>query len=137
VLRCPYIGEEWCSVGAAVFIEGDRILNVSGLWEYREGEVVYGLLFDQQGNGLYDWQQGQFKTAVLTKGQWKGRWVQAGNDREGGFEAWLANDGMSARGRWWYTRIENDTNPLESGGEFILQRKKGLDDAPASDIASP
>lgn len=115
----------------------DRLPSVSGMWEYREGEVVYDLLLDGQGNGTYDWQQGQFETAVLTQGQWKGTWIQVGNDREGGFEAWLAEDGLSARGRWWYTRIGSDADPLEPGGEFTLERKGGPDVAHARDIGRP
>lgn len=88
---------------------------------------MYDLLLDGQGNGSYDWQQGHFETVVLTQGQWKGTWVQVGNDREGGFEARLADNGLSARGRWWYTRVGHDTDPLEPGGEFTLQRKGRLE----------
>ena len=67
-------------------------------------------------------QEGRFETTALSNGLWKGRWVQLGNDREGGLEARLAKDGMSARGLWWYTRIGNDNDPLEPGGEFTLRR---------------
>ncbi len=101
---------------------GDSLVNLSGLWEYCQGEVVYELLLDRYGNGPYDWQEGRFETTALSNDQWKGRWVQLGNDREGGLEARLAKDGMSARGRWWYTRIGNDNDPLEPGGEFTLRR---------------
>lgn len=101
---------------------GDPPVKLSGMWEYQQGEVVYELLLDRNGNGTYDWQQGQFQTVAVLDGQWKGRWVQSGNDREGGFEARLAKDGMSARGRWWYSRIGNDNDPLEPGGEFTLRR---------------
>ncbi len=97
-------------------------VNLSGMWEYHQGEVVYELLLDRHGNGPYGWQEGRFETTALSNGQWKGRWVQLGNDREGGFEAWLAKDGMLARGRWWYMRIGNDNDPLEPGGEFMLRR---------------
>ncbi len=102
----------------------DRFLNVSGMWEYREGEVVYDLLLDRQGNGTYDWQQGRFETAVLTQGQWKGTWVQVGNDREGGFEARLGGDGLSARGRWWYTRLGNDTDTFGIGRRIYLATQR-------------
>ena len=101
--------------------------NLSGMWEYRQGEIVYNLLLDRHGNGGYDWQQGRFETMSLSQGQWMGKWVQTGNDREGNFEAQLAEDEMSARGRWWYTRIENDTDPLVPGGQFELIRKGGID----------
>lgn len=120
-----------------VSFERDALSNVSGMWEYREGDVVYDLLLDGQGNGSYDWQQGHFETSVLTQGLWKGTWVQVGNDREGGFEARLAGNGMSARGRWWYTRIGNDTDPLEPGGEFTLERKGRLDGVHVLGAGSP
>lgn len=102
----------------------DRRENLSGMWEFREGEVVYDLYLDQHGNGTYDWEDGSFETTSLLNGQWKGKWVQFGNDREGGFEAQLGQDGMSARGRWWYTRIGHDSEPLQPGGQFRLTRKR-------------
>lgn len=110
------------SGGSSGYSSGDSLANLSGMWEHRQGEVVYELLLDRHGNGPYDWQEGRFETTALSSGQWKGRWVQLGNDREGGLEARLAQDGMSARGRWWYTRIGNDNDPLDPGGEFTLRR---------------
>jgi hypothetical protein len=95
---------------------------LSGMWEYHEGEVMYEVFLDRQGNGTYDWQQGRFETTSLQGKMWKGLWIQAGNDREGGFEAQLEEGGMAAHGRWWYTRIGNDYDPLEPGGQFILMR---------------
>ncbi|MDT7043643.1 hypothetical protein [Candidatus Nitronereus thalassa] len=100
----------------------DSLESLSGHWEYHEGEVMYNLVLDQQGNGTYDWQQGRFKTTSLLDKTWKGRWIQLGNDREGGFEAQLEESGLTAHGRWWYTRIGNDLDPIEPGGNFILTR---------------
>lgn len=98
-------------------------LDLSGIWEYQEGEIVYELSLDRNGNGNYEWQGGRFETTFLSGGLWKGKWMQARNNREGGFDARLANDGLSAHGRWWYTRIEEDRDPLEPGGQFTLRRK--------------
>lgn len=101
------------------------ISDLSGLWEYHEGEIVYELLLDDYGNGEYDWQAGRFETLSLSHGQWKGKWFQIGNDREGEFEILLAEDGLSARGTWWYTRIGKDSDPLIPGGQFELIFKGG------------
>ena len=88
---------------------------------------MYDLILDSHGNGTYDWQQRRFDTTFLSEGLWKGIWFQSGNDREGRFEAQLAKDGLSAHGRWWYTRIENDRDPLDTRGQFMLFRKGGID----------
>ena len=86
------------------------------MWEYRQGEVVYELLLDRHGNGPYDWQEGRFETTAVSNGQWKGRWVQLGNDREGGFEAWLAKDGMSARGHSIFGKPKMECRLADGGG---------------------
>jgi hypothetical protein len=101
------------------------ISDLSGLWEYHEGEIVYDLLLDHYGNGGYDWKEGRFETLSLSHGQWEGKWFQIGNDREGKFEAQLSEDGLSARGKWWYTRIGKDSDPLTPGGQFELIFKGG------------
>lgn len=101
------------------------ISDLSGLWEYHEGEIVHDLLLDDHGNGGYDWQEGRFETLSLSHGQWKGKWFQMGNDREGEFEIQLSKDGLSARGMWWYTRIGKDSDPLIPGGQFELIFKGG------------
>ena len=99
-----------------------RIQDMEGEWEYRETSVVYPLKFDQKGNGSYEWKQGRFVTTRLEHGVWSGTWHQAENDREGEFEMQLETDGRSAIGRWWYTRIEQDRDPLEPGGTFTLHK---------------
>ncbi len=101
---------------------GEEIHTLSGDWEYQEGNVVYLLRLNQLGNRTYDWQDGFFETHSLSHGLWKGIWRQMGNDREGGFEAILSESGDSAQGRWWYTRIEIDHQPLQPGGHFVLTR---------------
>ncbi len=95
---------------------------LSGVWEYREGALVYDLMLDDHGNGSYDWHDGFFRTRSLSHDHWVGTWQQSGNDREGGFEAQLADDGLSAEGRWWYTRIGSERKLLETGGHFSLMR---------------
>jgi len=129
----PHSGERNVEKSTPAYWDPDW--SPAGTWEYQEGDVVYELLLDRNGNGNYEWQQGQLETTYLSGGQWKGKWIQFGNDREGRFEARLSSDGMSAQGKWWYTRIGEDGNPLEPGGEFVLKRKdflpKSLSEAPS------
>ena len=96
---------------------------LSGVWEYQEGALVYELMLDDHGNGSYKWHDGHFRTTKLIHHHWVGTWQQSGNDREGGFEAQLADDGLSAEGRWWYTRIGSDRDPQATEGHFSLLRK--------------
>ena len=99
-----------------------QLKDLAGGWEYEGGSVVYPLLLDQEGKGTYEWQNGRFQTTSLSNGIWKGTWFQEENDREGGFELKLHQDLQKATGRWWYTRIGDDQNPAEPGGNFSLQR---------------
>ena len=99
-----------------------QIQDLAGEWEYEEASVAYRLTLDRNGNGNYEWKQGRFATTSLKNGLWIGTWHQRDNDREGGFELQLAQDLRSARGRWWYTRIEQDHDPLNPGGTFRLTR---------------
>ncbi len=99
-----------------------ELKDLAGVWEYQEGSVITPLTFDQHGNGTYDWKQGKFITDSLENGVWKGMWHQEENDREGGFEMHLDQGLRSATGRWWYTRIEQDRDPLDPGGTFTLHR---------------
>jgi len=96
--------------------------RLSGVWEYQEGGVVYELVLDEKGNGSYDWHEGYFRTESFSENRWVGTWHQPGNDREGGYEAFLSEDGQLAEGRWWYTRIGNEENPDTGGGYFLLRR---------------
>ena len=102
-----------------------KIQDLAGIWEFEMANTVYPLTFDQQGNGTYEWKQGRFTTTRLEGRVWKGTWHQQDNDREGGFEMLLSPDLQSADGRWWYIRIGQDHDPLNSGGDFILRRAKG------------
>ncbi len=99
-----------------------QLKDLAGVWEYKEASAVYPLTFDQYGNGIYDWKQGRFTTKSLDNGLWKGTWHQQENDREGGFEMHLDPDLRSATGSWWYTRIEQDSDPLDPGGTFTLKK---------------
>jgi len=100
--------------------------DLAGIWEYQEGTIIYALPLDEHGDGTYEWKNGQFHTTSLSDGVWKGTWTQEENDREGGFELHLSDDIQSAKGRWWYTRIGKDHEPLDPGGSFTVRRKKGL-----------
>jgi len=100
-----------------------QVSDLAGEWEYEEGNVVYPLTFDRKGNGAYEWKDGQFTTTSVVNHRWIGTWYQRENDREGGFEIQLSGDVLTATGRWWYTRIEQDHDPLDSGGTFTLTRQ--------------
>ena len=47
-----------------------------------------------------------------------------GNDREGGFEVLLSEDGTQAKGVWWYLRVGTQKNipPREHGGTYTWKR---------------
>ena len=97
-------------------------MNLSGEWDILEVEddKRYRATLDQQGNGPYTNQGGRFTTTLLSNRQWQGTWHQSGNDREGGFELLLSEDGTKAKGAWWYTRVGNQRNipPGEHGGTY-------------------
>ena len=95
---------------------------LAGVWEYEEGGIVTPLALDAKGNGEYDFKGGKFVTVALTNHSWTGVWIQSENDREGGFEVKLSADYTAGEGRWWYTRIEQDTSPARPGGRFQLSR---------------
>ncbi|RMH02978.1 MAG: hypothetical protein D6704_13280 [Nitrospirae bacterium] len=96
--------------------------HLAGVWEYREGGRSYRLVVDEHGRGFYSWNQGQLETVSLNHGQWRGLWFQRGNDREGEFVIHLSPDGRTGEGRWWYTRIGSDHDPLYPGGTFTISR---------------
>jgi hypothetical protein len=97
---------------------------VSGTWEIQEEDKTYHAVLDASGNGSYTWQQGMLVTTRIANGDWEGTWHQAGNDREGGFEVRLSEDGMIANGKWWYTRVGSRRNipPRQWGGDYRLKR---------------
>lgn len=99
--------------------------TLAGAWEYDDGSMVYCLHLNQHGNGKYDWQGGHFVTKQILNGRWQGIWLQTENDREGEFYLRLSENGKKAEGQWWYTRIEEDTSPIQPGGLFVLRHVSG------------
>ena len=98
---------------------------LEGVWEYEDSGVVVTLKLDEQGNGTYPWNDGELLTLALSDHTWTGTWRQPGNDREGGFEVKLSDDYSEGEGRWWYTRIADDTALAQPGGTFHLTKIQG------------
>jgi hypothetical protein len=100
--------------------------DLSGEWEILEIEdnKTYRATLDRQGNGPYTWQGGQFTTTNFNDRRWHGTWKQTGNDREGGFELVLSEDGTQAKGIWWYVRVgdKNNIPPRQHGGTYVWKR---------------
>jgi hypothetical protein len=97
--------------------------NLGGEWEYHEDMGATRMALDTKGNGTYVWQNGHVTTTSVSGRRWQGKWMQEGNDREGGFEVVLSSDGTEAEGKWWYTRIGTyHLAPREKGGECWLTR---------------
>lgn len=100
--------------------------DLSGEWEVLEVEddKRYKATLDKAGNGPYTQQGGRFTTTKCADRLWQGTWHQPGNDREGGFELLLSEDGRQAKGRWWYTRVGTHKNipPREHGGSYQWKR---------------
>ncbi len=96
--------------------------DVSGEWDILEveDEKRYKATLDKNGNGPYTQQGGRFVTTKIENRLWQGTWHQPGNDREGGFEVLLSEDGTQAKGIWWYTRVDTRKNipPKEHGGTY-------------------
>jgi hypothetical protein len=96
--------------------------DVGGEWDILEveDEKRYKATLDKSGNGPYTQQQGRFVTTKIENRLWQGTWHQPGNDREGGFEVLLSEDGKEAKGIWWYTRVDTRKNipPKEHGGTY-------------------
>ncbi|MEQ1845806.1 MAG: nuclear transport factor 2 family protein, partial [Nitrospira sp.] len=86
--------------------------DVSGEWDILEVEddKRYKATLDKNGNGPYTQQGGRFVTTKIENRLWQGTWHQPGNDREGGFEVLLSEDGTQAKGIWWYTRVDTRKN---------------------------
>ncbi|WNM60698.1 hypothetical protein [Candidatus Nitrospira neomarina] len=99
-----------------------QVQDLAGIWEYADKTGSNTITLDEEGNGPYEWEGGWFETQELKDGVWKGQWMQAGNDREGRFELKWLDDSSIAQGRWWYTRIGQDHNPLDPGSTFTMQR---------------
>jgi hypothetical protein len=102
------------------------IPDVSGEWDILEVEddKRYHATLDKTGNGPYTQHGGRFVTTKLADRLWQGTWQQPGNDREGGFELLLSEDGTQAKGGWWYSRVGSQKNipPREHGGTYLWKR---------------
>lgn len=102
------------------------ISDLSGEWEILEVEddKRYKAILDNTGNGLYTQHDGRFVTTKYADRHWEGTWQQPGNDREGGFELLLSEDGTQAKGVWWYSRVGTQKNipPREHGGTYLWKR---------------
>jgi ketosteroid isomerase-like protein len=100
--------------------------DLSGEWEILEVEddKRYKATLDKAGNGPYTQHGGRFVTTRFSDRLWQGTWQQPGNDREGGFEVLLSEDGTQAKGVWWYTRVGTHANipPREHGGTYEWKR---------------
>jgi len=100
--------------------------DLSGEWEILEVEddKRYKAHLDKAGNGPYTQHGGRFTTTKCSDRLWQGTWQQPGNDREGGFELLLSEDGKEAKGVWWYTRVGTHKNipPREHGGTYQWKR---------------
>jgi len=100
--------------------------DLSGEWDILEVEddKRYRATLDKAGNGPYTQHGGRFVTTQFANRLWQGTWQQPGNDREGGFEVLLSEDGKQAKGVWWYTRVGNHKNipPREHGGTYEWKR---------------
>ncbi len=102
--------------------DASLVADLSGEWDILEVEddKRYKATFDKNGNGPYTQHGGRFTTNTITNRLWQGTWHQPGNDREGGFEVFLSEDGTQAKGIWWYTRVGKQKNipPREHGGTY-------------------
>lgn len=100
--------------------------DLSGEWDILEVEddKRYKATLDKNGNGPYTQHGGRFVTTKFADRIWQGTWHQPGNDREGGFELLLSEDGTQAKGVWWYTRVGTHKNipPREHGGTYLWKR---------------
>jgi hypothetical protein len=99
-------------------------IDLSGEWEVNEEDKTYRATLDRDGNGPYTHQGGRFITTKFNDRRWEGTWHQAGNDREGGFDLLLSEDGTEAKGVWWYSRVgdRNNIPPRRWGGTYVWKR---------------
>lgn len=104
--------------------EEQKKLTLAGVWEIQEEDKTYQATLDEQGNGTYTHEMGEFSTTEIDGRLWSGTWAQKGNNREGKFEVLLSEDFMSAEGVWWYTRVEEHKNipPRVHGGSYFFTR---------------
>ena len=115
-----------------IFVLSAPAFDVSGVWEVAEEERTYRATVDQAGNGTYTWQNGVIFNSKFEGSRWSASWKQSGNDREGGFLVELSADGVSAKGRWWYSRVGPQIIPDPDFGGVFSWRK-----LPAGDLNNP
>ena len=129
VERTPPVFQE---IGARspLFSLPQRIEDLAGPWEYQDAEAQGTMTLNAVGMGSYDWEEGRLETLSLENGIWTGKWIQEGNDREGGFKLTFSNDSPEAQGDWWYTRIGKDHDPFQPGGTFRMARPSTIQPAP-------
>lgn len=98
--------------------------DLSGDWEIEEEDKTYRATLDKAGNGTYTHKGGRLTTTSYANRLWQGTWQQPENDREGGFEVLLSEDGQEAKGIWWYSRVGEHKNipPREHGGNYTWKR---------------
>ena len=106
--------------------------DLAGEWEIQEEDKSYTASLDKDGNGPYSWQGGRITTLGIADRKWNGTWQQPGNDREGGFELLLSEDGMEAKGVWWYTRVGDRKNipARQWGGSYVWKRLSAASSPP-------
>ena len=124
-LDVPPLGVQ--EMGSTLSSEKNRPIekfNLSSRWEFQEEERSYTATFGKNGVGSYTWQNGKMNTTEFKELIWSGTWHQTGNDREGGFEVLVSEDGNQAEGVWWYTRVGDKKNipPKEWGGTYLWIR---------------
>lgn len=104
--------------------ETEGMPDVSGEWEIEEEDKSYRATLDKSGNGTYTHKGGRLTTTGYANRLWQGTWQQPENDREGGFEVLLSEDGKGAKGIWWYSRVgeHNNIPPREHGGSYTWKR---------------
>jgi ketosteroid isomerase-like protein len=102
----------------------DGMPDVSGEWEIEEEDKTYRATLDKSGHGSYTHKGGMLTTTGYANRLWQGTWRQPENDREGGFEVLLSEDGKGAKGIWWYDRVgeHNNIPPREHGGAYTWKR---------------
>lgn len=100
---------------------------LAGTWEYEESGQTILITLNEYGRGTYEWKGGRFITTAFSNGVWKGLWLQQDNDREGEFEVTFPQNATEGQGRWWYTRIGDDTAPARPGGVFQIARQSPPD----------